>query len=218
MNENNQTDLAIDNLDWPNLAYYRDQNKILNNSEKNKNQVVFMGDSITEGWSNFYPEFFKRNNFINRGISGQTTPQMLIRFKPDVVDLSPRAVIILGGTNDIAGNTGPSTTKMITDNIFSMAEIGTKNNIPVFLSSVLPVYKYIWNLSIENPSKKILKLNEKINGYAKSNDLVYIDYYSSMVDERGGLKKEFSGDGVHPNKDGYDIMSNIVSSAIDTFI
>jgi len=218
MNENNQTDLAIDNLDWPNLAYYRDQNKILNNSEKNKNQVVFMGDSITEGWSNFYPEFFKRNNFINRGISGQTTPQMLIRFKPDVVDLSPRAVIILGGTNDIAGNTGPSTTKMITDNIFSMAEIGAKNNIPVFLSSVLPVYKYIWNLSIENPSKKILKLNEKINGYAKSNDLVYIDYYSSMVDERGGLKKEFSGDGVHPNKDGYDIMSNIVSSAIDTFI
>ena len=218
MNENNQTDLAIDNLDWPNLAYYRDQNKILNNSEKNKNQVVFMGDSITEGWSNFYPEFFKRNNFINRGISGQTTPQMLIRFKPDVVDLSPRAVIILGGTNDIAGNTGPSTTKMITDNIFSMAEIGAKNNIPVFLSSVLPVYKYIWNLSIENPSKKILKLNEKINGYAKSNDLVYIDYYSSMVDERGGLKKEFSGDGVHPNKDGYDIMSNIVSSAINTFI
>ena len=218
MNENNQTDLAIDNLDWPNLAYYRDQNKILNNSEKNKNQVVFMGDSITEGWSNFYPEFFKRNNFINRGISGQTTPQMLIRFKPDVVDLSPRAVIILGGTNDIAGNTGPSTTKMITDNIFSMAEIGAKNNIPVFLSSVLPVYKYIWNLSIENPSKKILKLNEKIKGYAKSNDLVYIDYYSSMVDERGGLKKEFSGDGVHPNKDGYDIMSNIVSSAIDTFI
>tara|TARA_S200000501_G_scaffold146482_2_gene138209 strand:+ start:512 stop:1168 length:657 start_codon:yes stop_codon:yes gene_type:complete len=218
MNENNQTDLAIDNLDWPNLAYYRDQNKILNNSEKNKNQVVFMGDSITEGWSNFYPEFFKRNNFINRGISGQTTPQMLIRFKPDVVDLSPRAVIILGGTNDIAGNTGPSTTKMITDNIFSMAEIGAKNNIPVFLSSVLPVYKYIWNLSIENPSKKILKLNEKINGYAKSNDLIYIDYYSSMVDERGGLKKEFSGDGVHPNKDGYDIMSNIVSSAIDTFI
>ena len=218
MNENNQTDLAIDNLDWPNLAYYRDQNKILNNSEKNKNQVVFMGDSITEGWSNFYPEFFKRNNFINRGISGQTTPQMLIRFKPDVVDLSPRAVIILGGTNDIAGNTGPSTTKMITDNIFSMAEIGAKNNIPVFLSSVLPVFKYIWNLSIENPSKKILKLNEKINGYAKSNDLVYIDYYSSMVDERGGLKKEFSGDGVHPNKDGYDIMSNIVSSAINTFI
>ena len=218
MNENNQTDLAIDNLDWPNLAYYRDQNKILNHSEKNKNQVVFMGDSITEGWSNFYPEFFKRNNFINRGISGQTTPQMLIRFKPDVVDLSPRAVIILGGTNDIAGNTGPSTTKMITDNIFSMAEIGAKNNIPVFLSSVLPVYKYIWNLSIENPSKKILKLNEKINGYAKSNDLVYIDYYSSMVDERGGLKKEFSGDGVHPNKDGYDIMSNIVSSGIDTFI
>ena len=218
MNENNQTDLAIDNLDWPNLAYYRDQNKILNNSEKNKNQVVFMGDSITEGWSNFYPEFFKRNNFINRGISGQTTPQMLIRFKPDVVDLSPRAVIILGGTNDIAGNTGPSTTKMITDNIFSMAEIGAKNNIPVFLSSVLPVYKYIWNLSIENPSKKILKLNEKINGYAKSNDLVYIDYYSSMVDERGGLKKDFSGDGVHPNKDGYDIMSNIVSSGIDTFI
>lgn len=218
MNENNQTDLAIDNLDWPNLAYYRDQNKILNNSEKNKNQVVFMGDSITEGWSNFYPEFFKRNNFINRGISGQTTPQMLIRFKPDVVDLSPRAVIILGGTNDIAENTGPSTTKMIADNIFSMAEVGAKNNIPVFLSSVLPVYKYIWNLSIENPSKKILKLNEKIKGYAKSNDLVYIDYYSSMVDERGGLKKEFSSDGVHPNKDGYDIMSNIVSSAIDTFI
>lgn len=218
MKENDQKDLGLENLDWPNLAYYRDQNKILEKPKHNKNQIVFMGDSITEGWSNFYPDFFKKNNFINRGISGQTTPQMLIRFKPDVVDLSPLAVVILGGTNDIAGNTGPSTSKMITDNIFSMAEIGSTNNISVFLSSVLPVHKYIWNLSIKNPSKTILKLNEKIEGYAKSNNLLYIDYYSSMVDERGGLKKEFSDDGVHPNKDGYAIMSDIVSSAIDTFI
>jgi len=204
--------------DCGNVRQYKKDNLLLGLPAKNEKRIVFMGDSITEAWSNFYPELFRRNNFINRGISGQTTPQMLIRFKPDVVDLSPRAVVILGGTNDIAGNTGPATTKMITDNIFSMAEIGLKNNITVFLSSVLPVYEYTWNLSIENPSKKILKLNEKINGYANSNDLVYIDYYSSMVDERGGLKKEFSGDGVHPNKDGYDIMSNIVSSTIDSFI
>ena len=216
MKKNNQIDLSNENLDWPNLAYYREKNKILNNSEENKKQIVFMGDSITEGWSNFYPELFRRNNFINRGISGQTTPQMLIRFKPDVVDLSPLAVVINGGTNDIAGNTGPSTIKMIADNIFSMAEIGLKNNITVFLSSVLPVYEYTWNLSIENPSKIILKLNEKINGYAKNNNIAYIDYYSSMVDDKGGLKKEFSDDGVHPNKDGYNIMSKIVSSAIDT--
>ncbi len=218
MKEKNQNDLVPENLDWPNLGYYRDQNKILGESEQNKKQIVFMGDSITEGWSNFYPEFFKKNNFLNRGISGQTTPQMLIRFKPDVVDLSPVAVVILGGTNDIAGNTGLSTIKMITDNIFSMAEIGSKNKMSVFLSSVLPVHKYIWNLSIKNPAKTILKLNEKIEGYAKSNDLVFIDYYSSMVNERGGMKKEFSDDGVHPNKDGYAIMSDIVSSAIDTFI
>ena len=105
---------------------------------------------------------------------------------------------------------------MIADNIFSMSEIGLKNNITVFLSSVLPVYEYTWNLSIENPSKIILKLNEKINGYAKNNNIAYIDYYSSMADDKGGLKKEFSDDGVHPNKDGYSIMSKIVSSAIDT--
>ena len=214
MKKNNQK-LDGDGLDWPGLAYYHDKNKILRKLKPNGNRIVFMGDSITEGWSNFYPDFFKKNNFINRGISGQTTPQMLIRFKSDVVDLLPKAVVILGGTNDIAGNTGPSSIKMITDNIFSMVDIGTINNISVILSSVLPVFRYAWNLGIKDPPKTILRLNKKIQDYAENNDLIYIDYYSSMVDKRGGMKKEFSEDGVHPNKEGYRIMSTIVSAKIE---
>ena len=130
------------NLDWPNLSRYQDENRSVGLPEKGKQRVVLMGDSITEEWSNLYPDYFNTNGYINRGIGGQTTPQMLIRFKPDVIDLEPDIVVILAGTNDIAGNTGPSTVRMITDNIFSMAEIATVHEIKVVLSSILPVYEY----------------------------------------------------------------------------
>ena len=129
-------------LDWANLARYKDDNLKVGLLKKDERRVVFMGDSITEEWSNLYPEYFTEKGYINRGIGGQTTPQMLIRFKPDVVDLKPEIVVILAGTNDIAGNTGPSNAKMITDNIFSMAEIAKAYQMKVVLSSILPVYEW----------------------------------------------------------------------------
>ena len=130
--------------DWPDFNRYRQGNYQLGMPSEDENRIVFMGNSITEGWSVTYPEFFDGKPYINRGISGQTTPQMLVRFRADVIDLRPKAVVILAGTNDIAGNTGPSTVKMIADNIFSMAELATEHNISVIISSVLPVYKYSW--------------------------------------------------------------------------
>ena len=146
---------ASEELDWANLDKYREDNLKIKNSKQSRGRIVFIGDSITEEWCNSNPEFFKKNNFINRGIGGQTTPQMLIRFKPDTVHLSPKMIIINAGTNDIAGNTGPSTPEMVIDNICSMAEIAIKNNIDVALSSILPVYKYPWNDQIIDPPKTI---------------------------------------------------------------
>ena len=148
------------NQDWPNLKRYEDENLSLGYPQENEKRVVVMGDSITEEWSRLYPNYFKKRSYINRGIGGQTTPQMLIRFKQDVVDLMPTVVIILAGTNDIAGNTGPSTLKMITDNIFSMATIATAHGIQVVLSSVLPVYRYDWSPEIVDPPSTIDAINE----------------------------------------------------------
>ena len=143
--------------DWANLRYY-DKNNLDLQSKYKKNRIIFMGDSITEGWKQMNPDFFSKDNFINRGIGGQTTPQMLVRFRSDVIDLKPIAVIILAGTNDIAGNTGPSTIKMIIDNIFSMSDLALKNNVKVVLCSILPVFKYPWNESIIEPFKIIIKI------------------------------------------------------------
>ena len=147
--------------DWANLNRYSAQNSELDPPATNENRVVFMGNSITEGWSNFLPEFFAGKNYINRGISGQTTPQMLIRFRPDVIDLKPRAVVILAGINDIAENTGPSTVKMIADNIISMAELAQSNGISVIISSILPASDFNWNSGI-NPPSQILAINKII--------------------------------------------------------
>ena len=199
--------------DWANLKKYSADNEKLKNIPS-KNPVVFMGNSITEGWVNFSPEFFSENNYIGRGISGQTTPQMLIRFMPDVLDLQPRAVVILAGTNDIAGNTGFSSVKMIADNIKAMAQLATANNIKVILCSVLPVYEYPWRKSVK-PIEKISEINKWIKKYAGKNGHVYLDYYSEMMDKKKGLKSEFSSDGVHPNKKGYSIMESLVQKAIE---
>lgn len=202
------------NLDWPNLARYRLENKNLVASSGIQKRVVFMGDSITEGWSNLYPKYFGERSYINRGISGQTTPQMLIRFKPDVIDLDPFAVVILAGTNDIAGNTGPSSVKMITDNIFSMSQLAKAHGIEVVISSILPVYEYEWAKEIKDVPSTILTLNDNLKKFAKSNEMEYLDYYSEMVNERGGLIEEYTPDGVHPNSKGYEVMSILAEKVL----
>ena len=210
-NENNE-EKEVD-YDWPNLKYY-DQKNLDLLSKKKDTKIVFMGDSITEGWSELKPEFFLNENYVNRGIGGQTTPQMLVRFRQDVIDLKPKMVVILAGTNDIAGNTGPSTMKMTVDNLFSMSDIALKNNIKVVLCSILPVYKYPWNENIIEPFKTIIKINNILKKYVIDNNLFYIDYYSSMVDSRPGLKLKYTTDEVHLNEAGYELMSQIVNDFI----
>tara|TARA_B110000116_G_scaffold9822_1_gene8143 strand:- start:264 stop:899 length:636 start_codon:yes stop_codon:yes gene_type:complete len=207
--------MTIENdRDWANLERYREANEKLKSSKPVRDRIVFIGDSITEGWTDFSPEFFQKNNFINRGISGQTTPQMLIRFKPDAVHLDPKLIIINGGTNDIAGNTGLSMPEMIIDNICSMAEIAVKNHIDVALSTILPVYKYPWKDDIVDPPETISFVNSALAEYCKQNDLIFIDYYSSMVDDKKGLKTAYGHDGVHPTNKGYDAMEKIVKDVI----
>ena len=206
------------NQDWPNLERYEDENLSLGYPQENEKRVVFMGDSITEEWSRLYPNYFEERSYINRGIGGQTTPQMLIRFKQDVVDLRPTVVVILAGTNDIAGNTGPSNVKMITDNIFSMATLATAHGIQVVLSSVLPVYTYEWSPEIVDPPSTIDAVNERLKEHAESNDLYYLDYFSEMVDDKKGLKKEYTPDGVHPNEKGYELMSAIAEKKLESIL
>ena len=202
--------------DWANLSKYAESNNELK-KQSIANRVVFMGNSITEGWSNFNPNFFIDNPFVNRGISGQTTPQMLIRFKPDVINLNPKAVVILAGINDIAGNTGPMEIENISENIFSMAEIAKANNIEVYICSVLPAKDFPWSPGL-NPSEKVVKLNNILENYCKENNIKYVDYYSKMNDGNGGLKvPEFTSedDLVHPNKKGYSVMESVILSALD---
>lgn len=198
--------------DWANLKKYRVSNDSIHNSGVYP-EVVFMGNSITEGWYNMHPEFFSANDIVGRGISGQTTPQMLVRFTQDVLDLKPKVVVILAGTNDVAGNTGFSTAKMITDNIKAMAVLADKNNIKVVLSSILPVYDYPWRPGLE-PVKKITEINAWIRDYAKANGHVYLDYFPAMADEKLGMKSFYANDGVHPTNEGYTIMEPLVLEAI----
>ena len=199
--------------DWANLNKYREDNAKLALTFSGEDRIVFMGNSITEGWKTFHPEFFSGKPYINRGISGQTTPQMLLRFRADVINLNPELVIILAGTNDIAGNTGPSSIEMIAHNIISMAELAIINDIKIILCSVLPVYDYTWKPGL-NPVGKISALNEIIRDYAQNNGITYLDYYSSMVDNRKGLIELYTYDGVHPNKLGYTIMESLLETAI----
>ena len=199
--------------DWANLNKYQNENATLPVLTSGQKRIVFMGDSITEFWSVINPEFFAGKSYINRGISGQTTPQMLIRFRPDVIALKPSLVIIMAGINDIAGNTGPSTLEMITNNLFSMAELAKANHIKVILCSVLPAYDFPWRTG-SFPAEKIVMLNTMIKKYADANEILYLDYYSAMVDERKGLKAAYADDGVHPNKAGYEVMEPLVEKAI----
>ncbi len=205
---------ANEELDWPNLNKYREDNERLAEINNKGDRIVLIGDSITEGWSNFDPEFFIRNNLINRGISGQTSPQMLIRFKQDAIHLNPKLIVINAGTNDIAANTGPSSPEMIIDNITSMAEIAMKHSINVALSTILPVEKYEWNKNVDDAPERISKVNLALKDYCRSNNLIFINYYSSMVNDRKGLKSQYGNDGVHPTKEGYDVMAFVLKNTI----
>jgi lysophospholipase L1-like esterase len=199
--------------DWANLKRYRQANAELAPPAPNEKRVVFMGNSITDAWAQYFPTMFPGKPYIGRGISGQTTPQMLVRFRQDVVALKPAVVVILAGTNDIAGNTGPSTLEMIEGNIASMAEIAWANGIRVVLSSVLPAYDYPWRPGLE-PAPKIVALNAWIRDYAASHDAVYLDYHSKMADDREGLRADLTSDGVHPTEAGYRVMAPLVEAAI----
>lgn len=206
--------LVSEAQDWANLNYFREANEKLAPVRACDDRVVFMGNSITQGWINQVPEFFaEEKQYINRGISGQTTPQMLLRFRQDVIDLWPKVVVILAGVNDIAGNTGPSSLEMIEDNLHSMTELAHAHGIQVVLCSVLPAYDFPWRKGLE-PAPKIVELNKRIKEYASKKGVVYCDFFSAMADDRNGLPEELSGDGVHPNKEGYAVMQPIVENAI----
>ncbi|MDA0985921.1 MAG: SGNH/GDSL hydrolase family protein [Bacteroidetes bacterium] len=199
--------------DWANFEEFKATNEALTAPEPGENRIVFMGNSITIGWLNTHPDFFKNKPYVNRGISGQTTPQMLVRFRADVIDIGAKAVVILAGTNDIAGNTGPSTLEMILDNIKSMTEIAQANGVKVILCSVLPAFDYPWRPGLE-PKVKIPKLNTLIKNYADLNGVYYLDYFSALDDGNNGISKENSYDGVHLTLEGYKILEPLVEKAI----
>jgi acyl-CoA thioesterase-1 len=222
--ENQRADIGVqvpwNQNDWAFLEKYKDANKALAAPATGENRVVFMGDSITEGWGmkaappapdrgNFFPG----KSYINRGISGQTTPQMLVRFRQDVIDLKPKVVVILAGINDIAGNTGPETQEQIAGYLTSMAELARANHIRVVLCSVLPAIDFPWHRGLE-PAPRVHGLNAWIKDYAAENKFVYVDYYSSMAAPDGGMKPDLASDGVHPVKAGYDIMAPLAEAGI----
>jgi acyl-CoA thioesterase I len=199
--------------DWPNLARYRDANRDLPPAADGAVRVVFMGDSITEGWARDPDNFFPGKGYIGRGIGGQTTPQMLVRFQQDVVALKAKVVVINAGTNDIAGNTGPSTLEMIEDNLKSMTQIAAANGIRVVLASVTPAYDYPWKRGME-PAEKVVALNSWMKDYCAMTGCVYADYFTPMSDEKHGMKEGLSRDGIHPTPAGYAIMAPIAERAI----
>ena len=199
--------------DWAGLRRYAQANAELPAPRPDEQRVVFLGNSITEGWARHFPAMFPGKPYVNRGIGGQTTPQMLVRFRQDVVALRPAVVVILAGTNDIAGNTGPATLEMIQANLMSMTEIAQANGIRVVLSSVLPAYEFPWRRGLE-PAPKIVALNAWMQAYAARVGAVYLDYHSAMADERQGLRAALTTDGVHATEAGYRVMAPLAERAI----
>lgn len=195
--------------DWANFARYEEANKEVSNPK-----VVFMGNSITDGWPNADPDFFKKNNYVGRGISGQVSAQMLLRLRPDVIDLKPEAVVILAGTNDIALNDYAMTPEKTFGNIVSMVQLAQANNIKVILCSTMPASHFGWRPRVK-PAEAIKALNKKVKEYAEQNNIEYVDYHGAMADSEGGLPKKYSEDGVHPNLEGYKVMEGLVQKAIN---
>ena len=198
--------------DWPQLSYYQKANELLKTSEK-PIEAVFFGDSITEGWPQFNPSFFDSNNFVGRGIGGQTTPQLLLRFRQDVLGLRPKKVIFLAGINDITENTGPISIEAIMGNIKGMTEMAKANEVEMVLCAVLPANSFPWRPSII-PTRKVIKLNQMVKGYVQENNLIYIDYYTHMVDDEQGLISTLGYDTVHPNKAGYALMEEVLLKSL----
>lgn len=199
---------AVSGQDFANYAKYEKQNQEVIAGKIAPNSI-FMGDSITEGWVSKDPDFFKKNNFVGRGISGQVTSQMLLRFREDVIRLKPKRVIILGGTNDIAENQGPISLDKVFGNIVSMAELAKANGIKVILCSVLPAYDFGWRKDM-HPADKVIALNKMIEAYAKKHNIPYVDYHSQMKDSRNGLDKIYTEDEIHPTEKGYEKMEGIL--------
>jgi len=208
--------LVRSNIDYGNFAIYDQLNKEVI-IDKNEGRIVFIGNSITQGWKNFMPEMFDNQTFINRGISGQTSTEMLVRFRTDVINLKPKVVVILAGTNDIAGNTLFRGLEIVVGNISSMAELASQNNIKVILCSVLPAADFPWRKG-KNPDIKIPLLNQLIKDYAQKKGFYYLDYYNLMNDGNNGLKKDYGNDGVHPNMNGYKLMQKMVLDAISNIL
>jgi len=199
--------------DWAQLCRYRQENAALHRASAAP-RVVFMGDSITEFWKLAHPEFFGET-YLDRGISGQTTAQMLVRFRQDVIALKPAVVHILGGTNDIAGNGGPTTVEAIRNNIISMVDLALANDIRVVLGSVPPAGMFPWRPSVVDPAQHIVEINDWLRRFARERNLIYVDYHEPLADERDAMKQTFSNDGVHPNRDGYSVMEPLARHAID---
>ncbi len=196
--------------DWANHPRYAAANAALTQTP----EVVFMGNSITDGWDDHHNEFFTDNNYACRGISGQVTGQMLCRFYSDVIDLKPKAVVILAGTNDIAGNQGAMDLNHIAENVFSMAELARQHGIRPLIASCLPADTIPWNHAVVNVSSKIQQLNTMLSDYAKANGITYIDYYTALTTPEGALNPAYTNDGIHPTRAGYDVMEPIVIAAL----
>lgn len=202
--------------DWANLGRYAKANKELPEPAKKEKRVVFLGNSITEGWVNASPEFFEENGYIGRGIGGQTSYQFVVRFRPDVINLKPTLVVINAGTNDAAENTGPFDLHTTFGNIVSMVELAKANKIKVILTSVLPASGFKWNKKVTDAAERISSLNALIEAYAKQQKIPYVDYYSAMVTgEDRSLNPNYTYDGVHPTKAGYEVMEALIKPAID---
>jgi len=204
---------ALKNLDWGGIDKYNKQNEL--QISKSSPDAVFMGDSITEGWSVFLPEFFSNNNYINRGIGGQTTSQMLIRFRQDVINLKPKSVVILAGINDIARNNKFYSLEIIAENIFSMVELAKINGIVPIICSVLPADEFSWNPDI-SPADSVIKLNTLLKAYANKNQVIYLNYFDEMDNNNGGLRVELTSDGVHVTEKGYELMSLLAKQSVST--
>lgn len=200
---------AQNKTDWANFSKYAAAN-----SHEKSEQVVFMGNSITEGWKNARPDFFSKNGYIGRGIGGQTSAQMLVRFRRDVLELHPKAVVILAGTNDIAQNQGYIALENVLGNIVSMVELAQHHHIDVYLCSALPAHEFGWRPEIQDAADQIIQLNTLIRTYAESNGIPFVDYHAALKDERNGLSEEYAKDGVHPTATAYEIMENTLQKVL----